>query len=54
MKISATNHQMEQVNKLLTKIFNIVARKVEGIKRNIPYLKEKKNIEQHYYITRYN
>ena len=41
MKISITHYYMEKIDKLLMRIFNVALRKVEGIKRNVPYSSEK-------------
>jgi len=38
---SATYHQMEQVDEILTRIFNVATKKVEGMRRNILFLSEK-------------
>jgi len=41
MKMHTTRHQMEQIDEILTRIFIVALKKVEGMKRNVPYSKEK-------------
>lgn len=41
MSIHTTKHQMEQMDQLLTRIFTAATKKVEGMRRNIPYSAEK-------------
>ena len=36
-----TRHQMEQIDEILTRIFTAALKKVEGMKRTVPYSKEK-------------
>ena len=41
MKIHTNRHQMEQIDQILTRIFTVALKKVEGMKRSVPYSKEK-------------
>ena len=41
MEESCTNHEMEVMDTQITNILNVATRKVEGIRRNIPYSHEK-------------
>ena len=41
MKMHTTRHQMEQIDEILTRIFTVALKKVEGMKRTVPYSKEK-------------
>jgi hypothetical protein len=41
MKMHTTRHQMEQIDEILTRIFTAALKKVEGMKRTVPYSKEK-------------
>ena len=41
MKITTTNEQIEQFDELITRMLNAATRSVEGMKRNIPFSKEK-------------
>ena len=42
MKISTTYYQMEVVDNIITRIMNEAIKKIEGMKRNIPFLSIKK------------
>ena len=41
MKITTTCRQLEQFDKLITRILNVATRSAEGMKRNAPFLKRK-------------
>lgn len=46
MKISCLNKEIEKVDKLITQILNTATKKVEGMKRSIPYSYEKERIDR--------
>ena len=41
MKVHTTRYQMEQVDEIITRIFTTALKKVEGMKRTVPYSNEK-------------
>ena len=41
MKITTTHGQMEQYDNIITRILNVATKSVEGMKRNVPFSKEK-------------
>ena len=41
MQIQSNRHHIEKMDEMITKIFQVALRKVEGMKRNVPYSKQK-------------